>query len=126
MKLNPDCIRDLLMYFEKETDGMQCIRFDANDLCNTQLSQYTSEELYYHFKQCEYNGFLLNVTNFLDLTSILLDISPSAHEFLANIRSDSTWNKVKTTAKSIGSYSLKSLTQIASSIVTSLITQQLK
>lgn len=126
MKLNPDCVRDLLMYFEENTNGIDSVRFDPDNFCDTKLGKYSPEELYYHFKQCEYIGFFINVNNFLDLTSMLLDISPKAHEFLANIRSDNIWEKVKSTAKNVGSHSLNALTQIAASVVATLISQQLK
>lgn len=126
MKLNPDCVRDILMYYEEQTDGVKMVRFNCNNLSDTALDKYTPKELQYHFKQCEYSGFFMNVNNYLNGTTFFLDISPAAHEFLANIRSDNIWGKVKTTAKEIGSYSIKTPTQIASSVISSYITQQFK
>lgn len=126
MKLNPDCVRDLLMYFEEKTNGKTFITFHQNNFGNTKLNKYSPEELYYHFKQCEYIGFFINVKNELKCSAQLLDISPKAHEFLANIRSDNIWEKVKSTAKNVGSHSLNALTQIAASVVATLISQQLQ
>ena len=57
----------------------------------------------------------------MDGNCLIKDLSPAGHEFIANIRSDSNWKKVKDISKNIGSSSLNALTQIAVSVVSSLI-----
>ena len=39
------------------------------------------------------------------------------HQFLANIRQDTNWNKVKTVAETVGSKSLDVLSNIASDVI---------
>lgn len=53
------------------------------------------------------------------------DLSPSGHEFLANIQSDTLWNNVKNISSKVGSKSLNTMIQIASAVVTEIIKSQL-
>lgn len=102
MKLNPDCVRDVLLLLESETDGIKYIsyKFDVIERktdCPL-IAKYSFKELYYHFKQCEASGFFGNCIESTDVTISVLDLSPKAHEFLADIREMHIWNKVKNTA----------------------------
>lgn len=127
MKLNPDCIRDLLLYYESITNGQRFVRFDTDVLLKDKnLSKYTADELYYHFRQCEYSGMFINVNHYMSGNATLLDISPQAHEFINNIRTDGVWEKVKEKATKIGSFSIDALSKIAVSVISALITAQFK
>lgn len=53
----------------------------------------------------------------------IADLTPSGHEFLANIRADTNWNKVKQKSKAIGSESLSVLAQIAGQVISTMLTQ---
>lgn len=53
------------------------------------------------------------------------DLTPDGHEFLANIREDNNWNKIKTISSSIGFASLKVISSIAEGVATAAINQQL-
>lgn len=119
MRLNPDCIRKLLFYFEENTSTRPII-------CNpTEISQeieFDVDTTEYHIRQCEYHGFFIGYReNVNDYNFYLEDISPSAHEFLANIRSDTIWKKIKNVAFQIGVSSLPSLIQLSEKFVTQLI-----
>lgn len=127
MKLNPDCTRDILMYFEENTVTHRLLEYSPKDLLeqSKKLSQYSAEEIMYHVSQCALSGFFVGYQEDCSGNFLLLDISPKAHEFLANIRSDSVWNKTKSVAGKIGTTSLNALCQIASSVVTEIIKSQL-
>ena len=51
----------------------------------------------------------------------IIDLSPSAHEFLANIRKDTNWNKTKSIAKTVGSFSITALKEISVQVIASAI-----
>lgn len=123
MKLNPDCIRDVLMELESKTDGISFVSYSFNKENTTfpLTDKYTAVEIRYHITQCEASGFFINSNWTLDGTFFVLDISPQAHEFLANIRSQSLWNKTKNKAAEIGVSSLQALMQIATALATSQI-----
>lgn len=121
MKLNPDCIRDILLLLEKETDGIKYIsyKFDVINLktdCPL-IAKYSVKELYYHFGQCEANGFFMDIIRTTDVTISVLALSPKAHDFLENIRDNSVWNKTKAVIKQVGSSSLDVAISIAAETV---------
>lgn len=124
MKLNPDCIRDILLYVENNTDlsyPAQISPFQIPD----ELSSYPSDEVMYHIKQAELSGLLDVSSWYLDGGCLIKYLLPDGHQFLANIREDNNWNKTKDIAKSVGSNSLDSLKQIAASVITALIQSKL-
>lgn len=114
MRLNPDCVRDILIEVEEMTDGKKLIRID----CNQRFREYSAETLRYHFLQCQRYGYFVD-GKFLGNTDLFQfsDISPQAHEFLDNIRDNNMWNKVKKKACEIGTNSIEALAQIAIEIV---------
>lgn len=123
MRLNPDCIRDILLAVEENTSYSTAMEFSTYTQFD-ELKQYSTEEILYHIKQCELSGLLTRVDWFMGGGCLIHDLSPKGHEFLANIRSDNVWNKTKETAKSIGSFSLTALTQIAVSVVSAMIKEK--
>ena len=125
MKLNPDCIRDILLAVEETTTYSKLFEYADGVQKYERLKSYTDEEIMYHIRQCNEDQLFTKCTFDLLGGCVIFDLSPSAHRFLADIRSDTIWNKTKDTAKNVGSYSLDVLTKIASSIVTSMITSAL-
>lgn len=127
MRLNSDCVRDILLTVETECDFHNVINYRKEENTLERLSKYSHEEIIYHIKQCELSKLILGVTYCDGGTSIFIsDLSPEGHKFLANIREDTVWNGVKSVAKKVGSTSLSALTQIASNVVTELIKAQFK
>lgn len=53
------------------------------------------------------------------------DLTPKAHEFLADIRADTVWNDVKAVAAKVGSKSLSALSQIVAAVISEIIKAQL-
>lgn len=123
MKLNPDCIRDILLTVEDNTSFGEFLEFE--DSSNYKyLSSYTNDEVLYHIKQCELSGLLTKVSWFLGGSCLIHDLSPYGHEFLANIRSNTNWNKTKEITKKVGTTSLNAIIQIASNVISELIKGQ--
>lgn len=121
MKLNPDCIRDILLTVEENTGYETNMRYPED---YPLLSSYSQEEIFYHIKQCELSDLLTKVHWFIGGECMIIDLSPQGHKFLADIRSDSTWNKTKEISKKVGSSSLDTLKKIATSVVTEIIKSQ--
>lgn len=118
MKLNFDCIRDILLLVEMNST------FDDEILINYEdsfiFSNYSNAETCYHIRQCEMSGLIVGV-NYFDDSIAIADLSPKGHEFLSNIRENTFWNKTKNIASKLGTSSLNALVQISSNIVTALI-----
>ncbi len=124
MRLNPDCIRDLLMGLEQLSDtGRVTYIFDniAAVQKHLHLESYSTNEIEYHLRQCEMNGMLVGAKFGSDGCFAILDISPKAHEFLANIRDDKQWGAVKKGLSAIRNYSLSAIGAIAEGVTSSAI-----
>ncbi len=125
MKLNPDCIRDILITVEMHTSLKTPIRFDPHSI-QPPASDYPDDEVLYHVKQCELSGFFGEETLwFMNGGCMVRYLSPAGHQFLSDIRSDNNWNKTKEIAKNVGSDSLSALKDIATGIISSMIQKQL-
>lgn len=120
MRLNPDCIRDILLSVEENTDTENFLSYpDELDKCPL-LKKYSDGEIRYHMLQCYKSGLIEMKEDIIDDICIF-DLQPCGHQMLADIRSDNAWNKTKEIAKGIGTYSLDALKQIASGVTTALI-----
>ena len=124
MKLNPDCIRDILIQLETDLDFPEPVRYHITDDPRI-LPKYDWYELVYHFKQCSQCGMLEGFQICDSYSSVVInDITYKGHEFLANIRSDKVWNGTKNVFQKIGVTSLNALVQISTNITTELIKAQ--
>ena len=125
MKLDPDCIRDILLTVEENTDIYKSFDYSKGENNYPRLQKYDHNELLYHMRQCHLSDL---VVGFLPLDAgnnvLIKDLSPQGHQFLANIRQDNIWNGTKKIAAKIGSKSLDTMVQIASNVVTELIKAQ--
>lgn len=125
MKFNMDCARDILITVESQELGKN---LSFKELCS-KLSDYSEDDIHYAcIKLKEANYLEVKVINLCgnDISPIhhIGDLTFNGHEFLSDIRSDNTWNKTKEIAGKVGSYSLHALTQIASEVITNLISSQ--
>lgn len=120
MKLNPDCIRDILFTVEENTSFQTQMNYPV-ETEYSRLKAYSIDEVFYHIKQCKLSNLITEVNWFLGGACMIQDLSPKGHEFLANIRSDTNWAKTKEVASNVGSFSLDILSKIAVNIVSSLI-----
>lgn len=125
MKLNFDCIRDIMICIEKNEFGKEL----TLDQLNSLLPKYSENELHYTCLKLE-EGNLLNILtvpimgqSFPDIKYIS-DLTFYGHEFLEDIRSDNVWGKTKEVAKNIGATSLASLKEIATCVILELIKSQ--
>lgn len=124
MKLNPDCIRDILFDVEATTTFSDVYNYDANDPTPA-LTQYSGEEVLYHIRQAHLSGLLTNAEAFSDGAYVIFDLSPEGHNFINDIRLDTNWNKTKNIAKKTGSFSLSALTTIATGVIANLASSYL-
>lgn len=121
MKLNPDCIRDILIYIENKSTFSNAVMYSSDDIPND-LSKYSHETIIYHLSQCTQNEYFNGCQSYdSGDTWCIGDLTPKAHEFLADIRNDTVWNKTKEIGRKIGVGSLKSLVSIAGSVASNII-----
>lgn len=116
MKLNPDCVRDILLTVEETCTFSTNLQYNCESCTFPRLAKYTHEELIYHIQQADWSNLLTGVHYYeAGGCSTISDLSPEGHDFLANIRNDDIFAKVKSVGKELGIVSLKSIMQIATS-----------
>lgn len=118
LKLNNDLIRDLLLCFEE-------IGYDENFIVESNLDKYPMnsfelDEILYHINQMDKSG-LIEISLYADGITAISDLTPYGHNFLANIRSDTVWNKTKDVLNVVGSKSLDTVVQVSSNVITQII-----
>ena len=114
MRLDPDCVRDILLEIESKVTFDETYDYQTTQTTEGRLAAYSPEEIIYHIRQCDLNGFL-SCTNWviIDDGVSVQDLTPKGHEFLANIRSDTFFQKVKNICKELGLYALKDFENVA-------------
>lgn len=120
MKLNPDCIRDILLLVEQNTSLEDSLDIESCNLPSA-LSVYSPAEVMYHIKQCELSELLFIGSWYFGGDCSIRYLSPEGHKFLENIRKDNNWNKTKEIAATVGSNALDVIKDISSGVVASLI-----
>ena len=124
MRLNPDCIRDILLTVEENTGYRESMLYESNQEF-ARLKKYSEDVVRYHMKQCDLNGYFTKMHIHLGDPPYqpieILDLSPDGHKFLADIKVDQNWNKTKAIATRVGSYSLNALESIASGVTSAMI-----
>jgi hypothetical protein len=118
MKLNPDCIRDILLTVEEYCPFDRGLAIDRETLGKYPLlSKYDYGEVAYHVDQCKQSGLLNNVKMYIHGGYQIRGLTPAGHDFLANIASDTAWSKVKSKLQEIGSTSLQTLVSVAAKLI---------
>ena len=123
MKLNQDCIRDLLLYLEENLKLN-----DYLSISNISLKNYSSEELLYTADKLYEAGYLKCSRKVYDNTDLMIFvflITYSGHQFLDNIRDDKVFAKTKSILSGFKSVSIDIISETASKVITNLINQQL-
>lgn len=121
MKLNPDCIRDIHLEVEKSSTFQFGLIIDT-DKGNPLFDKYSWSEIAYHLDQCNMAKLLTGVDIYYsDKYADIGNLTPEGHEFIANIRQDTNWDKTKQIAKKVGSFSLSAIKDIASNVISEII-----
>lgn len=126
MKLDHECVRNVLLTIEKAPYDALLLNYIAE-----QLPQYDENTLNYTLWKLTEGGMLAAEMEVFPGNSIPVPIWITAmtyqgHEFLDTIRDDTTWGKVKDTAKKAGVFSLKALGEIAQGVAQAAITSALQ
>lgn len=128
MKLNPDCVRDVLLWLEEnlkinDDNSFKIVR--RSEIVNG-LPKYDEKDIYYTI----YNLFQIK---YIEGTFALLpsgapkiceihNITWHGHQFLNNIRPITVWDATKSGAKKLGIMSMSALSTIASKVTDAIIT----
>ena len=122
MKLNHECVRDLLLYLEDNLKLDEVI-----DVRSISLKKHNEDDV-------RYSALKLYEIGFLDAEIMVADgetevfissITWEGHKFLDNVRDPVVWQKTKSVAGTLVSVSIGMMENIASQVITNIISKQL-
>lgn len=120
MRLNHDCIRDILLYIEdNSTDQYPYV--DGDELISSLASKYDADTINYHVRQIDKANLVDKVMYAENVPHLICDLSWEGRHFLDNIRDIRVWNKLKAVSKGLVSVSLPILIEKAPDIVKSFM-----
>ncbi len=108
MKLDMDCVRDILLAVESATLEDRI----TIDWLAERLPAHTSGELQYTGLKLGEGGFLNLITvemqgSYLPGIKVICDMTYQGHELLSNIRTPTNWAKTKEIGGKIGAFGLR-------------------
>jgi hypothetical protein len=125
MRLNPDCMRDVLLVAEENLPLNGSL--PMSDLLPL-LPGYSKDEI-------TYTCLKLNEANLLNIfktpypggtfVNDIREITYNGHQFLENIRNQSTWETVKQKLSLLGSSSVPVIMSVASQVILNKISSSL-
>lgn len=123
MKLNFDCIRDILLYCETKSSIGNFIYFNNGEFPE-ELNKYSNEEVKYHIRQLDWEGLITKPTYHSD-GLFFADLTPAGHRFIGEIRSNTNWEKTKSVAKQAGVFTFAAIKEIAVNVASAAISNVL-
>lgn len=127
MKINPDCIRDILIWLEEkiEINDKGFSTYQLFDLYNG-LPQYNNDDVYYSVYNLFQIHYIEGKFSLLPDGSVKMceinNITWNGHQFLNTIRPTSVWEATKTGATKLGIMSMHALSSIAMKISEAIVT----
>lgn len=128
MKLNPDCIRDVLLCLEENLKITEEQNFSQMTLVQLKekLSNYSDDDIFYsvyNLHQIHFiEGNIKNASNKVMYFCEIKNITWDGHQFLNTIRPITVWEATKKGASKLGIMSMNALATISSKIVEAIIT----
>lgn len=146
MKLNIDCVRDIMLWAEAITtptklasyvntdavasdDGFLYINADETPVPDSEqkklLEKYNNETLVYHLHYCIEAKLLTEFDSPDGNIIIIKDLTPLGHDFIGNIREEQNYSPVKAIAKKAGITTINALIDIGKEVAKIAITKTL-
>ncbi len=123
MKLNNECVRDLLLYIE-ENVGLN----EYLSIRKSKIKNYSHEELIYTSKKLHEAGYInAEIEDYLDggHEIYIYSLTWNGHKFLDNVRDNKVWKTTKGIVSKFSSVSLGIIENVAAQVITNIITQQM-
>ena len=127
MKINHDCIRDLLLYLEENlilTPNLEFCSISLQELINSGQLNYPKEVIAHTATLLDQAGYIDISVSYADNCISSLDIyriTYDGYNFLDSIRPQTVWDKTKSACSKLGSWSFNTITQIASNVLSQTI-----
>ena len=121
MKLNIDCIRNVLLELEKLPLGKVTFVSTLYEVLD-----YPESDILYSCVKLQEAGYIITVDIYRDCNYMphidgIIDITFKGHEFLSNIKIPSVWEKLSETLKKIPGASLSVISEIGKALAIDVI-----
>lgn len=136
MKLNPDCIRAVLLEIEKSwvlgTDAEENVIMEAlciDDLY-TALPKFSREDIFYSLFNLDQAGFvkadILWADGGVAVDCYIEYMTYAGHQFLDGIRDPRTWSFIKSGLSAVRNFSLDAINALASGVTSGAVSAYLE
>lgn len=122
MKLNPNCMRDILFYLEEHLDispELEYSEIDSYDLKNH--LEYSIQEITNTLIVLRDAGFIKLATDGTLRQMCVYLITYDGYQFIETIRPESVWKKVLSVTGQIGCFSIDIISNVATNVLSSMI-----
>lgn len=131
MKLNIDCVRDVLLCLEENItmDNNNCIIPVPFKTVKTILeNKYEENDIIYSISKLldirYIIGHIDKTSGRYKVTGFISDITWEGHEFLNSIRPQTIWETTKENASKLGISSIRGMASLANNIINAIVTNQ--
>ncbi|MEC1648200.1 DUF2513 domain-containing protein [Bacillus halotolerans] len=114
MKLDRDCLRDVLLTIEEEVGFLETSSIQVLAEC-PRLTKYNKSDVYYCIKKLTEADFITEIS-YLGGSDVS-ELTFKGHEFLDTIRDGEVWDKTKAVATKVGGTSLAIMAEVATSFI---------
>lgn len=138
MRLNIDCLRDLLLAIEENTGYQRAALFldveivqkmndflevstDMQDFQVILLQSYSNAELMYHLRYLVEARLITIQGEWGGSQCLVLDLTPAGHSFIGDLRSSTVFEKAKALAEKLGIASVPAFQQLAAKLMHDII-----
>jgi hypothetical protein len=123
MKLEIELIREILLALENYSDGHK--NYDVELLYRNypNLNKWPYLTVEYHIRQLADGGYIYTTEDYN--IGYIIDLTWKGHEFLADIRPQTTWERLKGVMTYPASVSLEALKAVASTMVQEALNRKL-
>lgn len=120
MKLNYDCVREVLLYIEETLEYGKII--DSDDI---ELKSFEYTDIQYTIALLSESGYIKAIKIQTLSSSVptfhISSMTMQGHELLDNIRDNTVWNKIKKKISGFASVSLPIINSVGSTIIKELL-----
>lgn len=143
MRLNPECIRDLMMFCEENTyietsevNTHLCASYHVLYVDSMRhlspLSSYPPGELLYHIIQLSESGYIMTDFEFDPQNNFhkgnlprIYYVTPKGHEFIAKITEKKSWEKASKILGTLGGISLSVIEAVSKSVADAALSKHI-
>lgn len=128
MRLNQDCLRELLLEVESKLELNGSIAYKNIEKMEIN-TKFSSDEIIYHLEKLNEAGFLkvkfFYYTKRNKYNLSIESITWEGHKFLDTIRDDVVWDNSKKIVSKFSSVSITMISDIASNVISQIISKQM-